>query len=81
MTKDTLFTKVKEVLVRDFDIEESDVTMDALIVDDLDLDSIDAVEMIVKMKPFLNGKIEPDAFKSVKTVGDVVDILLPLAKD
>jgi len=81
MTKEVLFTKVKEVLVRDFDIEESDVTMDALIVDDLDLDSIDAVEMIVKMKPFLNGKIEPDAFKSVKTVGDVVDILLPLAKD
>ena len=81
MTNETLFEKVKEILVNDFDLEPSAVTLDALIVDDLDLDSIDAVEMIVKMKPFLEGKIEPDAFKSVKTVGDVVEILKPLAKD
>ena len=80
MNKDELFAKLKEVLVKDFDIEEGDVTLDANIVTDLDLDSIDAVEMIVKMKPFLNAKIEPEAFKSVRTLGDVVSVLEPLTK-
>ena len=51
---------------------------DAVKSSGLDLDSIDAVEMIVKMKPFLNSKIEPEIFKSVKTVQDIVNILEPL---
>ncbi|WP_407425184.1 acyl carrier protein [Treponema sp.] len=80
MTKDELYTKLKDVLVNDFDIEESSIKPEANIVLDLDLDSIDAVELIVKMKPLLNGKIEPEIFKSVKTVQDVVDILEPLTK-
>ena len=80
MTKDNLFTKLKETLVSDFDLDESKITLDANIVLDLDLDSIDAVEMIVKMKPFLNAKIEPEAFKSVRTLGDVVSVLEPLTK-
>jgi len=80
MTKDEVFAKLKDVLVADFDIEEAAVVPEANIVTDLDLDSIDAVELIVKMKPLLNGKIEPEIFKSVKTVQDVVDILEPLTK-
>ncbi|MBQ8012970.1 MAG: acyl carrier protein [Treponema sp.] len=80
MTKDELYSKLKETLVNDFDIDEADILPDANIITDLDLDSIDAVELIVKMKPLLNGKIEPEDFKSVKTVQDVVDILAPLTK-
>ncbi len=78
MTKEEVFSKLKEILVNEFDIAEDDVTLEANIVTDLDLDSIDAVELIVKMKPYLNGKIEPDVFKSVKNIGDVVDVLVPL---
>ncbi len=80
MTKDEVYTKLKEVLVNEFDINESDIKPEANIVTDLDLDSIDAVEMIVKMKPYLNDKIEPEVFKSVKNVEDVVNILVPLTK-
>lgn len=80
MTKEEVFTKLKKILVKEFDIEESDIFPEANIVTDLDLDSIDAVELIVKMKPLLNGKIEPTVFKSVKTVNDVVEVLVPLTK-
>ena len=80
MTKEEVFAKLRDVLVNEFDIEESEITPEANIVTDLDLDSIDAVELIVKMKPFLNAKIEPDLFKSVKTVDDVTEILVPLTK-
>lgn len=80
MTNEELFAKLRDVLVSEFDLPKEKVTPEANIVEDLDLDSIDAVELIVKMKPFLNGKIEPDAFKSVRTLQDVVHILAPLAK-
>ena len=80
MTKDELYSKLKEILINDFDIDEDLIKPEALIQGDLELDSIDSVDMIVKVKPLLNGKIEPDAFKSVKTVQDVVNILEPLTK-
>ena len=80
MTKDEIYSKLKETLINDFDIEEALIKPEANIVVDLDLDSIDAVELIVKMKPYLNDKIEPEIFKSVKTVQDVVNILEPLTK-
>lgn len=80
MTKDELYSKLKEILITEFDIDADLITPDALIQEDLQLDSIDSVDMIVKVKPFLNSAIAPDAFKSVKTVQDVVSILEPLTK-
>jgi len=79
MTKDEIFSKLKETLVKDFEVEESSVTLQANLVNDLDLDSIDAVDLIVKMKEYIPGKIDPDVFKTVKTIQDVVDVLYPLS--
>ncbi|MDR2073682.1 MAG: phosphopantetheine-binding protein [Spirochaetaceae bacterium] len=78
MTKEDVFTKLKEVLIQEFELEDPLVTPGANLVTDLDLDSIDAVDLIVKMKPLLQGKLEPEQFKQVKTVQDVVDVLHPL---
>lgn len=80
MTNEETFAKLKEILVNDFDIDEGDVKLSARIAEDLDLDSIDAVELIVKFKPFIDGKVEPADFKAVKTVEDVIKILQPLSK-
>lgn len=80
MTNEEVFAKLKDILVNDFDIDETLVKPDAKIADDLDLDSIDAVEMIVKIKPFINGKIEPEDFKAIKTVCDVVKLIQPMTK-
>lgn len=78
MSKDEIFVKLREILVSVFELEESEVTPEALLVDDLDLDSIDAIDLVVKMKEFTpEGKPAVDAsiFKEVKTVQDVVDAL------
>lgn len=45
------------------------------LVEDLDLDSIDAVDMIVHLQNMIGKRIKPEAFKSVRTVGDVVDVI------
>jgi acyl carrier protein len=49
--------------------------MDARLGEDLDIDSIDAVDLIVQLKPLLGGNLKPEAFKTVRTVGDVVEAL------
>ncbi|MDR2211846.1 MAG: phosphopantetheine-binding protein [Spirochaetaceae bacterium] len=81
MTKEDVFVKLKEILIQEFELEEGTVTPGANLAADLDLDSIDAVDLIVKMKPLLSGKLEPEQFKQVKTVQDVVEVLYPLVQD
>jgi acyl carrier protein len=78
MNKDDLFEKMKGILVSDFELAPDLVTPQAKLYEDLDLDSIDAVDMIVKMKECITGKIDPELFKGVRTVQDVVEMLHPL---
>lgn len=80
MTKDDVYEKLKEIFVRDFDIEESLIAPDASLDEDLNLDSIDATDMIVKLKPYLKASLEPETFKTVKTVQNVIDVIAPIWK-
>lgn len=75
MTKDDIFERIANVLVDTFDIERDRITPEARLYDDLDIDSIDAVDLIVKLKPLLTKPLQPEHFKSVRTVRDVVDAL------
>jgi len=78
MTKDEIFNKLKTILVDDFEIDEGKISPDANVVDDLDLDSIDVIDLIGKMKQFIPGKISPDTFKDVHTISDVIETIAPL---
>jgi acyl carrier protein len=78
VTKDDVYTKLKEILIEEFEIDADAIKPEAHLYMDLDLDSIDAVDMVVKMKEYVQGKIEPTFFKNARTVQDVVDILYPL---
>jgi acyl carrier protein len=55
-----------------FEIPVERITPEARLYEDLDLDSIDAVDLIVKLGELTGRKIRPEAFKAVRTVGDVV---------
>jgi acyl carrier protein len=78
MTKEAVFDKLNSILVSEFDLKPEAVRPEAHLYEDLDLDSIDAVDMVVKMKEFIPGKIDPALFKTARTVQDVVDLLYPL---
>lgn len=56
-----------------FDLPAEKITLSARLFDDLDLDSIDAVDLVVKLQEYTGRKISPSEFKSVRTIGDVVD--------
>jgi len=78
MTREDIFQKMRDILVEEFEIEKDAITLEAKLYDDLELDSIDAVDLLVKMKEFVPGKIDPELFKKAVTIQDVIDILYPL---
>jgi acyl carrier protein len=81
MTKDDILAKISEILQQTFEIDADRITVDSRLQDDLDIDSIDAVDLIVQLKPLVGKRLQPDVFKSVRTVQDVVDALYGLVND
>ena len=71
-TEDEIFHQIRATMVELFELEETTVTPDAHLFEDLGLDSIDAVDLIVNLKKETGIKVKPEDFKSVRTVDDVV---------
>ncbi len=73
MSRDEIFNELKRQFIELFEVPAEKITLDAKLYDDLDLDSIDAVDMVVQLQKQLNKRFKPDDFKNVRTVKDVVD--------
>ena len=80
MTKDSIFQQLKEILSSEFEIDPALIKPDASLYEELDLDSIDAVDLVVKMKERIPGKVDPALFKNARTVQDLVELLYPLVQ-
>lgn len=81
MTPQELFDRISTILQDTFQIDAERITPQARLGEDLDIDSIDAVDLIVQLKPLFGRNLQPDAFKSVRTVQDVVDVLHGVLRD
>ncbi len=81
MTKNELFDRIVAILHESFEIDPSRIQLETRLYEDLDIDSIDAVDLIVQLKPLLGRSLQPDAFKSVRTVQDIIDVLHGLLRD
>lgn len=73
MTRDEIHTSLASYLTEMFEVAPESITAEARLYEDLDLDSIDAVDLVVKLQDLTGRKIKPEQFKTVRTVGDVVD--------
>ena len=69
------FSRLKNLLTKEFDIEPDAISPDARLAEDLDIDSSDAIDMIVRLKEITGKKVPPERFKEVRTVGDIVEVL------
>lgn len=78
MTEQDIYARLSAILVETFDIEPERIRPEARLYEDLDIDSIDAVDLIVKLKPLVGKRLQPEAFKSVRTLQDVVNALTAL---
>ena len=61
-----------------FELDKSKITPNANLYSDLDIDSIDAVDLAVKLKELTGKRMQPEVFKSVRTIRDVVNALAAL---
>lgn len=74
-SKEAIFSEIKRVLVELFELDEDAIEPQARLYEDLDIDSIDTVDMMIELKKFAPSNITPEQFKDVRTLQDVVDVL------
>ena len=72
ITRDELLEKLTAMLEELFEIPPEKVTPETRLYEDLDLDSIDAVDLIVHLQNITGLRIKPEEFKAVRTVEDVL---------
>ncbi len=75
MSKDQLQTCVIDLLVEMFELDNANLSADSNLYADLDIDSIDAVDLAVKLKQLTGKRLQPEVFKTIRTIGDVVEAL------
>ena len=79
-TPEEILGQIEVIFVEQFDVDAADIVLEAKLYDDLDIDSIDAVDLMVSLKERSGKKLDPDVFKQVRTVGDIVDAVHDLMK-
>ncbi len=73
LSRDKIIAMVSEVLQQEFDFTNEELKLDTHLVDDLDLDSIDAIDMAVRLEERTGLHFEDDDLKSLQTIRDIVD--------
>ncbi len=79
-SKEEIAEKLKEIMVNDFEISEDLITPEANLFKDLEFDSIDAVDLAVKLQQYTGKRIQPQDFKEIRTFEDVVNAVSELLK-
>jgi len=72
MTDAEIEQKIKDILVTEFECDPARLARDTNLFTELDLDSIDAVDLVVRLQQEIQKKVEPEDFRSIRTLGDVV---------
>lgn len=79
--RDEIYQGVVNALSELFEVDPTEVNLESDLYKDLDIDSIDAVDLVVEIKKITGKKIKPEDFKNVRTVGDIVDAVCELMQD
>jgi acyl carrier protein len=80
MNKDAIYEKLKELMTSEFKIPADSVSPGKRLHDDLQLDSLDMVDLILAISDYIGERIDPSLFKEAGTVQDLVDSVFPIWK-
>jgi len=78
-SKAEILEHTKKIMRELFELDEGQLVPEAKLYEDLDIDSIDAVDLLIELKKFSGKNIEADRFKNVKTLDDIVNTVAELA--
>jgi acyl carrier protein len=79
--REEILKAIKEIMVEMFEMDEQAITLEARLYEDLDFDSIDAVDMIVRLKELTGKAVKPEDFKTARSIGDVVEAVYKMLND
>ena len=78
MNEKEVFEFLKKSLVEYFEIEPDKITEHALLYEDLDIDSIDAIDLMAHIKKEIGKSVEPSDFKDARTIQDIIETVMRL---
>lgn len=81
ITQDDIFNKIKEVLVEEFEVNPDDITLKANLFTDLELDSLDAIDLMVTLDKELEIEIKTETMQDMRTIEDVCDFIKSAMKN
>ena len=70
--------KIKDILVADFECDAAKLTPDVNLFTELDLDSIDAVDLVVRLQQETGKKVNPESFRQIRTLRDGTEAVVKL---
>ena len=75
MTKEEIFVGIQNILVEIFELEADSIRLDSHIYEELDLDSLDAVELAVRLETETGIKLQEEDLRTIRTIADAVDVI------
>lgn len=77
-SREDIYNALVDVLHEMFEIPKDRLKPEANLYTDLDIDSIDAVDLVVKLSQMTGKRMQPETFKSIRTIDDIVNALVPM---
>ena len=77
-TEQEIEATIKKILVEDFEVDEAQLKPETNLFTELDLDSIDAVDLVVRLQQETGKKVNPEDFKTIRTLQDVTQAVAKL---
>jgi acyl carrier protein len=81
VTDSRIQEQIRDTMITMFELSPNEVHPGARLVDDLGLDSIDAVDLSVRIQEITGETIEEDQLKSIDTVGDIFTVVQQLVSN
>lgn len=69
---------IRKILIEEFEVDPAALKSETNLFTELDLDSIDAVDLVVRLQQETGKKVNPEDFKAIRTLGDVTQAVVKL---
>ncbi|MFC3095364.1 acyl carrier protein [Alteromonas sediminis] len=79
--EEKILSQIREILVELFELDEEAIVPEAKLYEDLDIDSIDAVDLLIDLKKTIDVDISSEKFNEVRTVQDVITAFAELSAE
>jgi acyl carrier protein len=75
VTRDEIFLRLQTILVESFELDEEEIRLEAHLIDDLDLDSIDAIDLAVGLEKELGLEVTEEELRGLQRIENIIELV------